>query len=61
MLASYSELTQWLESLPSLLTKKKISFHMVECIANVARCNITAFSNSLDGYIESILGNFSRL
>lgn len=55
---SESELNDWLDGLPSLLTEKKISFEKVKCIANIARCNLSAFIQSLDGYIESIMSNF---
>ncbi|KAK7580226.1 hypothetical protein V9T40_000855 [Parthenolecanium corni] len=56
-----SELNDWLDGLPSLLTQKKISFEKVKCIANIARCNLSAFIQSLDGYIESIMNNLPHL
>lgn len=57
-LASYAKLPaiqNWIDGLPKLLTRKKISFDKIKAIANIGRCNITAFNNSLDGYIEQIL------
>lgn len=55
--SSESELNSWLDGLPCLLTEKKISIEKVKCIANIARCNLSAFIQSLDGYVETIMSN----
>ncbi|XP_065206311.1 testis-expressed protein 10 homolog [Planococcus citri] len=54
-------INEWLESLPKLLTEKKIPYQNVKCISNIARCDLLSFSDSLDGYIETILDNLPRI
>lgn len=54
---SVEEFDSWLTLLPEFLCQRKIPYHLVKSLSNIARYNIPQFTKSLSMLKPAILGN----